>query len=85
MTKRFPPLIEEHVGREDRDGEQEGGEREGGEVFVQCPLMVAMSKAILRSRDSVTNIIIVERKGSEIINLKSIVPVTEYVLKVGFN
>ena len=26
-----------------------------------------------------------ERKGSEIINQKSIVPVTEYVLKVGFN
>ena len=26
-----------------------------------------------------------ERKGSEIIHLKSIVPVREYVLKVGFN
>ena len=47
--------------------------------------MVAMSKAILRSWDSVTNTIIVERKGSEIINLKSIIPVTELELRAGFD
>ena len=69
-----------------RESMHSGGEREEGEVFVhrwsRCPVLDYPKE--LRFSDKYYHHG-EERKGSEIINQKSIVPVTEYVLKVGFN